>query len=186
MHRDCSVNVKLNHKTPAVFDNLKIYDFYLIMQEASRFNLKINVTPNGLEKYASLTINNKLSFIDGFQFLSSSLDRLVQNLGKDGFKYLSQEFDNNVLDLVKQKGFYSYKYMSDFEKFEEELPSKEIFYSSLTNRKTTDKEYEHVFTVLNKFEMKTIKDYHDLLLADVFEKFRTNSLKSMDYVQVII
>ena len=156
------------------------------MQEASRFNLKINVTPNGLEKYASLTINNKLSFIDGFQFLSSSLDRLVQNLGKDGFKYLSQEFDNNVLDLVKQKGFYSYKYMSDFEKFEEELPSKEIFYSSLTNRKTTDKEYEHVFTVLNKFEMKTIKDYHDLLLADVFEKFRTNSLKSMDYVQVII
>ena len=76
--------------------------------------------------------------------------------------------------------------MSDFEKFEEELPSKEIFYSSLTNRKTTDKEYEHGFTVLNKFEIKTMKDYHDLLLADVFEKFRTNSLKSMDYVQVII
>ena len=41
--------------------------------------------------------------------------------------------------------------------------------------------------------MKTMKDYHDLylkccvlLLADVFEKFRNNSLKIMDYVQVII
>ena len=26
------------------------------------------------------------------------------------FKYLRQEFDNNVLDLVKQKGFYPKEY----------------------------------------------------------------------------
>ena len=73
----------------------------------------------------SFTINNKLSFIDSFQFLSSSLDSSVKNLRKDDFKYLSQGFDNNVLDLVKQKGFYPDEYMSDFEKIEEELPSKE-------------------------------------------------------------
>ena len=54
--------------------------------------------PNGLEKYISFSINNELSFIDNFQFLSSSLDRLVKNLAKDYFKYLSQEFDNKVLD----------------------------------------------------------------------------------------
>ena len=35
------------------------------------------------------------------------------------FKYLSQESVDNVLDLVKQKGFYPYEYMSDFEKFKE-------------------------------------------------------------------
>ena len=51
----------------------------------------------------SFTINNKLRFIDCFQFLSFSLDSLVKNLGKDGFKYLSQEFDNNVLNIRKQK-----------------------------------------------------------------------------------
>ena len=61
--------------------------------------------PNGLEKYVSFFINNKLSFIDSFQFLSSSLDNLIKNLNKDDFKYLSQEFDNNVLDLAKQKEF---------------------------------------------------------------------------------
>ena len=52
--------------------------------------------PNRLEKSMRFSINNKLTFIDSFQFLSSSLDSLVKSLGKDDFKYLSQEFDNNV------------------------------------------------------------------------------------------
>ena len=88
------------------------------MQELGKFNLKISVTPNRLGKYMSFTINNKLSFIDSFQFLRFSLGSLVKNF--DHFKYLNQEFDNNVLDLVKQKGFYSYEEMTDFEKFKEE------------------------------------------------------------------
>ena len=46
---------------------------------------------------------------------------------------MSPEFDNNVLDLVKQKGFYPYEYVTDFEKFKE-LPGKETFYSSLTEK----------------------------------------------------
>ena len=51
----------------------------------------------------SFSTNNKLSFIDSFQFISSSLDSLVKNWSNYDFKYLSQGFDNNVLDLVKQK-----------------------------------------------------------------------------------
>ena len=101
----------------------------------------------------SFTINNKLSYSDSFRFLSSSLDSLVKNLNKYDFKYLIQEFDNNILDLVEQKGFYPYAYTSDSEKFKEELPS------SLDDRKISDKEYEHA-----------------LLLANVFAKFRNNSL----------
>ena len=68
--------------------------------------------------------------------------------------------------------------MTNFEKFREQLRSKEKFYSSLTGKKISDKEYDQVFNVWNKFEMKTMKDYHDLylkcdvlLLADVFKKF---------------
>ena len=57
----------------------------------------------------SFTIKNKLSFIDSFQFLSSSLNSLVKNLGKDDFKYFSQEFNNSKLDLVKPKGFYPFQ-----------------------------------------------------------------------------
>ena len=89
---------------------------------------------------------------------------------------MSQQLDNNVLDLVKQKGFYPYEHMSNFQKFKEELPSKEKFYNSLTDRTISDKEYENVLNVWKKLEMKTMKDYHDiLLLADTFEKFRNIS-----------
>ena len=66
-----------------------------------KFNLKINDIPNRLEKYMSFSINDKMRFVDSFQFLSFSLDSLVKNFGKKGFKYLSQEFHNSVLDLVK-------------------------------------------------------------------------------------
>ena len=86
----------------------------------------------------------------------------MKNLNKDDFKYLSQEFDNTVLDLVKKKGFYPFENMTDFEKFKEKLPSKEKFYSSLAGKKINDKEYDHVLKVWDKFEMKTMKDYHDV------------------------
>ena len=97
------------------------------MQELGKFNLKINVIRNGLEKYISFTSKSKLSFIDSFQLLSSLIDSLVKNLSKDDSKYFSQRFINNISDLVKLKGFYPYEYMSDFEKFKEELSRKENF-----------------------------------------------------------
>ena len=58
--------------------------------------------------------------------------------------------------------------MSNFEKFKEELPSKEKNYSFLTERKTTEKEYEYVLNVWNKFEMKAMKDYHELYVLLIF------------------
>ena len=54
--------------------------------------------------------------------------------------------------------------MSNFEKFKEELPIKEKFYSSLTDKKISGKDYDYVFTVWNKSEMKTMKDYQDLYI----------------------
>ena len=57
--------------------------------------------------------------------------------------------------------------------------------SSLTGKKINDKEYKLVLKVWNKFEMKTMKDYHDLhlkcdtlLLGNVFEKIKINSVKN--------
>ena len=91
--------------------------------------------PNRLEKYMCFNISNNLMFIDNFPFCSSSLESLVENLSKNDFKYLHQEFDSKVLYLVKQKGFCSNEYISDFEKFLEKLPCNKRFDSSLTCKK---------------------------------------------------
>ena len=68
-------------------------------------------------------------------------------MGKSDFNSLNQDFDNTALDSVKLKGFCRYEYMSGFVKFEEELCSKETFYSLLTS----DEDYEHVLKVWHTF-----------------------------------
>ena len=76
-NRYCNVNIKLNHKISVVFHNLRNYDYHFIMQKLEKLNLKVNVILNELEKYMRFTINNKLSFIDSLQFLSSLLHSSV-------------------------------------------------------------------------------------------------------------
>ena len=55
-HRDCNINLKVNHKILAVFHNLENYNSYLTMQELGKFNLKISVIPIGLEKHMKFFI----------------------------------------------------------------------------------------------------------------------------------
>ena len=47
--------------------------------------------------------------------------------------------------------------MSSFEKFKENLPSKEKFYRSLPGQKIGDKQYEHPLKVWDRFQMKIRK-----------------------------
>ena len=83
--------------------------------------------------------------------------------------------------------------MTDFKKFKEKLLSKKKFYSSLTGKTISDKEYDHVLDVWNKFEMKTTTYSHDfylecdnVMLGHLFEKFKNNSLKNSRPYPIII
>ena len=96
----------LSKKVPVIFRKLKGYDSHLIMREIRKFDVKISVIPNVLEKHMAFTINKNWVFIDSIQFMNSSLDALVKNLSDNDFKYLSQEFSGDLLELVKQKGVY--------------------------------------------------------------------------------
>ena len=59
------------------------------MQEIGKFDVKIDVIPNGLEKYMAVVINKNLVFLDSMQFTNPGLDALVKNLTENDFKYLS-------------------------------------------------------------------------------------------------
>ena len=60
-------------------------------------------------------LGNPLNFIDSFQFISLSLDKLVSNLPKEAFKYTSEEFTGKKLSLMSQKGVYPYDFMDSFQ-----------------------------------------------------------------------
>ena len=80
--------------------------------------LKINAIPNNMEKYMAFILGKHLVFLDIFQFMSSSLDKVVSNLPKDDLKYTSKEFTGSYLSLMSQNGVYPYNFMDSFKKFD--------------------------------------------------------------------
>ena len=197
-HQGCNLNFQISDKIPVIFHNLRGYDSHFIMQEigeivkkntytnkkGEKCQMNINAIPNNMEKYMAFMLGNHLTFIDSFQFMSSSLEKLVSNLPKESLKYTSKKFKGEKLDLMAQKGVYPYDYMDSFDKFDEKLPTKEEFYSILNNQHISDDEYKHAQTVWSTFSLKNMGEYHDLylksdilLLADVFENFRKTCLE---------
>ena len=57
-HGSCNINLKLSKKIPVIFHNLRGYDSHLIIKEKGKFDVKISVIPNGLEKCMAFTINS--------------------------------------------------------------------------------------------------------------------------------
>ena len=50
-HRNCNIDFQLTKKVPVIFHNLRGYDSHFIFNELDKFDVKIKVIPNGLEKY---------------------------------------------------------------------------------------------------------------------------------------
>ena len=49
-HRKYNANLELTKNVPVIFHNLRSYDSHLIFNELDKFDAKIKVIPNGLEK----------------------------------------------------------------------------------------------------------------------------------------
>ena len=203
-HNICNLKYRKPESVSVFFHNLSGYDSHLFIKKLGSPDEKENIDciPNNEEKYItfSKTIKKgqyknkkgeikdktfKIVFKDSLKFMSSSLGALVNNLPKDAFINLNKYYTPEEAELIKQKGFYPYEYMNTEEKFNDtKLPPREAFYSKLSGRGITEKDYKHARNVWNTFNMKTFKDYHELynetdvlLLADVFENFRNLCLK---------
>ena len=200
-HNKCNLMCKKPRILPVIFHNLQGYDAHLFIKQLAKLDGKLDCIPSTEEKYLSFSktikvgeykdisgdiipINFEIRFIDSFKFLQSSLGNLVSNLSSDNFYNTKHEFKKNT-SLLTRKGVYPYDYVSSLDKLSEtQLPPKEEFYSNLNDEDISDEDYQHAIKVWNTFGCKTIKDYHDLylksdvlLLADVFENFRSTCLK---------
>src|SRR6056300_692760 len=203
-HNACNLNYKIPKHIPVIFHNLAGYDAHLFVKNLGVSQGKIDCIPNNEEKYISFkkeiivdqfinkegkqcNVKREIRFLDSFKFMASSLDKLSANLKKEDLKNMkSFHTDGEKLDLLVRKGVFPYDYFDSLEKLNEtELPSKNDFYSKLNNKHISDKDYTHAKKVWQVFQIKTLKDYHDLylktdvlLLADVFETFRDVCMKN--------
>ena len=143
------------------------------------------ITKEGEEKMYKIrkmiTIKKQIRFIDSFKFMNTCLGKLVKNLDKNDLNILKKFYKNEEeRELLTKKGVFPYDWFDDIEKLKyDRLPDKKEFYSKLNDENISDKDYEHAQKVWIKFNIKNMREYHDLylktdviLLADVFENFR--------------
>ena len=189
-HNKCNLEEgkkRTRHYTiPVFFHNLKNYDSHIIISSVGKHTSKLSVIPQNYEKFISFTYDH-LKFLDSAAFLAASVETLVSNLydegkGKHKFEHTLQHCKNTKeVDLLLRKGVYPYDYMDSWERFDEEqLPLKDKFFSKLNDCDISNEDYTHAKHVWDTFKCKNLGDYHDLyvesdvlLLADVFENFRT-------------
>ena len=129
-------------------------------------------------------------FIDPFNFLSSSLDKLSETLIQDNdMRLLPQQlnklgYNDRIIELSMQKGLFSYEYITSIESLQQEcLPAIEEFYRKHNGKNITNEEYSRANEVCKEGKCETLKDYlllslnvDVLLLAEVFEAFRRTSI----------
>ena len=209
-HQKCNIQRRTNNYMPIFAHNLSNYDMHHIIRSLNKTNLKnkLTVIPSTDEKYICLSIGvwikaaydkkgklqnvyEYIRILDSCKFMTSSLESLVANLSPNKFQLLETHFENHCLEdinLLKQKGFYPYSYVSNFSKFQEvSLPLKEKWINSLTGFEVSvdEEQYQHALKVFKTFKCKNIGEYHDLyltsdtlLLACVYEEFREVSFKT--------
>lgn len=202
-HEVCNLNYNVPNFIPIFFHNLTGYDSHLFIKQLALEQEKIDVIAQNKEKYVSFTkhilvdeiidragkpqkVFLRMRFLDSIRFLNSSLDTLSQNLTSDQCVEIKKHFGNDLkFEIMKQKGVFPYSYVDSFDRLEEKrLPTYEDFYDKLRGEHISKSDYKRAVDVWNLFKCKTLGDYSDiylktdvLLLADVFENFRTVCMK---------
>lgn len=177
--------------------NLSGYDSHLFIKKlATALEGDVSIIPTNAEHYISFTkkVNDstyfmqekiKLKFIDSFRFMAASLSQLASLIPSDKKKILYKECQKDYsleqIAMLERKGIFPYDYVDSRDRLvETSLPAKEHFFNELNDEEISSEDYKFACDVWEKFQLKTLGEYSDLymkcdvlLLADVFENFRT-------------
>ena len=129
-----------------------------------------------MEKYLQIQWGENIVFRDSLQFFFSSLEALATSLTiskRENFKHLhhvvGEWYLNATVELVERKGVFCYNYLDSFAHLDDQmLPTREQFYSRLSNAECTPEDYAHAQRVWTAFGCKTLACYMKLnLLTDI-------------------
>ena len=153
-------------------------------------DLDINLIGERIGKYLTLGWGEQLVFKDSLQFLASSRETQRANLlrsGMDRFKQLGLYFQVNGaahphFAMLLGKGVLPYSHPDAWEKMHEPaLPTRDAFFSDLNNEPCREADYTRASEVWQNLNCSTLQQYLELhlktdtlLLADIFEEFRTH------------
>ena len=203
-HNTCNLNKRREKPFLSIFmHNFSGYDSHLILPYLTKKVLPevetVSVIPKSGEKFMAIKINQKITFLDSMSFLSGSLDSLNECI-KQSCKYEivkqsyliggnnKNSFKFNASERIKYlltKGSFPYEWAKSVDDYSlPHLVPKSAFYNSITGSDIFDEKYQLAEEIWKIFDIKNMRDYMEtycmcdtLILAEVFEGFRNESLK---------
>jgi hypothetical protein len=174
-HNVCNMSRRRQvSEIPVYFHNLAGYDSHLLMQGIAEMakegrsvkEMKLSGLVYNTEKLRTLHYK-QFHFLDSLAFLNAPLNQVVEDLvGADhSFPLLTAIVENeNQLQLIKQKGYFPYQYLTNLAEFEKltEIPAIEFFYSDLSGCTITEAAHEHAKNVFSAFHMTNMREYLEL------------------------
>ena len=176
-HQLCNTRRRTSNFTPMIGHNIKKYDIHHICLALAECEpeTKFEVIPSTDENYISLPVGvfikkfeseagqqvpifEYIRLIDSFNFMPPSLESLVADLPDNRFDILRSKYEsysNSDFQLLCQKGFYCYSYITSEQVFEEKvLPPLSEWKNTLHGGEVTisETDYNHAQTVFSKFD----------------------------------
>lgn len=160
------------------YKNLRFIDSFAFLQAGLDSLIENQKVITNLEKM------NQNIILEKYQEIKDNKLINYKNL-KNTLRYYDEKYkDFDKYKMLLCKGEFFYEYMKNETVFKEtEFPRMEAFNSILGNFKIKEEAYNKEKDLYIKFECKNLQDYHDiylerdvLLLCDVFENFRDDSL----------
>ena len=187
-HQQCNIDRRHNRNgIPVYCHNLSNYDMQFLVNFMPDYAIsKLNALPFNSEKLRCLNISS-FKFTDSLHFLNGSLATLVDNLKTSANHKWSILKNANIYQneeqkqLLLRKGIFPYEWVNSAEQLEQftRLPSKDDFYSQLTQSHVSSEDYLHAQRVWDAFSCRNMLDYCNLyclldvlLLAECFTEFR--------------
>ena len=128
-----------------------------------------------------------IRLVDTLGFLQASLANCVKTFPRCEFKMLKHEFGDENFDLLIRKGVFPYDWFTSIKNLcvDPKNLRKDDFYSALNDEYISDEDYAHFLNVCGKFNLKTMRDYHDfyckvdtIQLADIMEYQRDRLMQT--------
>jgi hypothetical protein len=201
-HKTCNVNYKLPNYVTVIAHNLFGYDIHLFLEELSKFSDDIKLFGKSTEKFQFLQIPMYVHefdnydykfyfrFIDSYNFLKGSLNKITSVLDNSCFRNVSLYFPElKQRKLLFKKLPFPYSFYNNINRLESNINqiTKEDFYDDLNKRECTDEEYHLFQQIIETFNIKTAKELLNLysisdvlLLANVWENFVKTELKTFN------